>query len=405
MHILFLNLYYPPDAAPTGAYLRDVAAELVRRGCRVTVLASAARYRAAAAETAAEHDEGVSVLRGSWASHARTPLGLFARYGAWTVLRGLAVRPRPDLVVALTSPPFLGLAARLIAAGRRAGHAHWVMDLYPDVLAAHGSLSEHSPLYRLLSAAARRQYAGARAVVAPAEDIAARLERHVPAGRGPRSPRRLVVPLWTPRGLTPAPAEEIGALRALRGWAPGDLVCMYAGNLGRGHTLDPFLAAAQAMAGEPAVRWVFAGSGPRLVEVEAARRASPGARIEILAPVAAGQLAAHLGSADVHLVSLRDEWAGCIAPSKLQAAFAVGRPVIYAGPPGSSTARWVEESGGGWSIGAGQPAAMAGAVREAADAGTRRRRGALALAYARARFTPAATRDALCDSLLASCGT
>ena len=48
---------------------------------------------------------------------------------------------RPDLVLALTTPPFVGLLARWMAAARDCRHMHWVMDVYPDVLHAHGMVS------------------------------------------------------------------------------------------------------------------------------------------------------------------------------------------------------------------------------------------------------------------------
>jgi glycosyltransferase involved in cell wall biosynthesis len=52
---------------------------------------------------------------------------------------------------------------------------------------------------------------------------------------------------------------------------------------------------------------------------------------------------ARLAAADVHLISLRDEWAGLVVPSKFFASLAVGRPVLYAGPRDSEIARWIAE--------------------------------------------------------------
>ncbi len=48
--------------------------------------------------------------------------------------------------------------------------------------------------------------------------------------------------------------------------------------------------------------------------------------------------------ADVHLISLRDDWAGVVVPSKFFASLAVGRPVLYAGPSESEIAHWVAEN-------------------------------------------------------------
>ena len=44
MRFLLLNQFYPPDVAPTGRYLHNLARELVARGHGVDVLCSRARY-------------------------------------------------------------------------------------------------------------------------------------------------------------------------------------------------------------------------------------------------------------------------------------------------------------------------------------------------------------------------
>ena len=44
MHLVFLNQYYPPDAAPTGVMLKAVAERLVADGHGVTVLCAAGGY-------------------------------------------------------------------------------------------------------------------------------------------------------------------------------------------------------------------------------------------------------------------------------------------------------------------------------------------------------------------------
>ena len=55
------------------------------------------------------------------------------------------------------------------------------------------------------------------------------------------------------------------------------------------------------------------------------------------------ELEKRLNAADIHLLSLRPEWAGVVVPSKFFGSLAVGKPVIYAGPELSSIAGWVRE--------------------------------------------------------------
>ena len=64
---------------------------------------------------------------------------------------------RGGAVFTLTSPPYVGCWARWRARARRR-HVHWAMDLYPDVLDAHGM--RRGFLQRPLEALARWQMRG-----------------------------------------------------------------------------------------------------------------------------------------------------------------------------------------------------------------------------------------------------
>jgi len=299
--------------------------------------------------------------------------GLFLSALCAAALRG----PRPDLVLCLTTPPFLGLVGRAAANLRGAVHAHWVMDVYPDALAAQGWIGRGGIVFRTLRFLARLQLRGAAAVIALGEGQKARLEPYVEAPPA-------VVPLWS---AVPGPAadEDAARARAAQGWEAADTVFLYAGNMGRGHRLDDFLEAARRLgAGGP--RWAFTGGGARAEEVAACARREPQARVQLRPYVPRADLPALLAAGDVHLASVRDEWSGLIVPSKVQAAFAAGRPVLFVGRADGDPGAWVEESGGGWRIDAGDVDGLLRAVEAALDAAERARRGAAALAYAAAHF-------------------
>lgn len=94
------------------------------------------------------------------------------------------LRPRPDRVVALTTPPYLSVLTRLISKFQGADHAHWVMDLYPDVMVAHGMLSEGSWKHRLLAGIAGWGFGGKRCktVLTLGPDMAERVARVICSG-------------------------------------------------------------------------------------------------------------------------------------------------------------------------------------------------------------------------------
>jgi glycosyltransferase involved in cell wall biosynthesis len=297
--------------------------------------------------------------------------------------------PRPDLVLALTTPPFVGALAKVLARRRGAAHAHWVMDVYPDVLAAHGLLRRGSFAYRALGRLARWQLTGAAGVIALGPCMAGRLARY-------RDRPAEWVALWGEDAG--GDATEVEELRVARGWRPGETVLMYSGHMGLAHRLGEFLDAARRL-GASGPRWIFAGGGPRRLEVEAFAAAHPEARLELLPYVPRERLRASLASADVHLMSLASGWQGLVAPSKVQAAFGVGRPVIYVGPRDSEAARWLAESGGGWIVAEGDADGLLAAVGQACDARERGARAARAEAFARQHFDRARNGQRIAELL------
>lgn len=391
MHLVFLNQYFPPDDAPTGRVLAAVAEELRRNGHEVTVLCSAAGgYTGVPASGEClsghrlENESRVRVIRlGATAFGRGSFVGKLVDYLSFylgVVWRLATLRPGPDRVVALTTPPLLSLLARGGSKLRGGDHAHWVMDLYPDVMVAHGMLRAEGVAHRGLRALARWGLGGGRnaGVLVLGPDMAERTARLVEHGAVDW------VPLWATASETDEAALEVqgNRLRRERGW--DGLVMMYSGNMGLGHRFHEFLEAARlAEVGE---RWVFFGGGKRRGEVQAFSEAHPDARLELHDYVSHETLAAHLRSADVHLASLEPGWEGTMVPSKLQGIAAVGRPILFVGSDRSSIGRWIAEGGAGWVVPPEDSAAMRKAIREAADPGQRARRGEAAAALARKLF-------------------
>jgi glycosyltransferase involved in cell wall biosynthesis len=387
VRVALLNQFYPPGVAPTGQALQDLARALAARGHEVHVLCSRAAYGAgAAASTEAASAGGMAVHRVGAGGRARSSLaGKLADYASFAVGLTLASRrfPRPDVVVALTTPPYLGLLASLLPGWRGVARVEWVMDVYPDTIAADGIIGRGAALFRFLESRSRGQLRGAAAVIALGPFMARALAPRVP------DPRRLTwVPLWGEAASGPAPPEPVAEMRRARGWAEGETVLLYSGNMGRGHRLAEFMEAAGRLA-PSGPRWAFLGGGLRRAEVEAFARARPTARVQLLAYEPRERLRASLSAADVHLASLSTPWQGLIVPSKVQAAFAVARPVIFVGPRDSEGAAWTLASGGGWVVGEGDVTALLAAVERARDPHERWRRGQAGLAFARAHFDPA----------------
>jgi glycosyltransferase involved in cell wall biosynthesis len=297
------------------------------------------------------------------------------------------------MIVCMTTPPFLGLGPALVARLGLVAHIQWTMDVFPDALWADRTPHLVRFVRPVLEWAARRMLRTAALVITLGPSMQARIVRYL------GDPRRAVtVPLWS-APAPPVSLEGLRRVRAARSWRDSDVVLLYSGNMGRGHRFDDFLEAARRLGADGPI-WAFLGGGPRRHEIERYRADQPDARIEVLEYVAAEDLPASLASADVHLVSMRSGWSGIIMPSKLQAAFAIGRPVLFVGPREDDMAKWIADSGAGWAVAENDVDALLDVVTQACDPAERARRGRAAIAYAQANFEGGRNCERLADLLL-----
>jgi glycosyltransferase involved in cell wall biosynthesis len=394
MNILLLNQYYPPDLAPTGGYLHDLAKRLAARGHQVRVLASRTSYNGDHRYAGRETMDGVEIRRIGGLNVGRRRLLLKACDYAWFLLRLAArlrgLRPAPDFILCLTTPPFAGALVRAFRK-RGAAYGHWVMDIYPDVLFAHGMLDAGSWTARRLAGLARYTFGGGAFAIGLGPDMAERIAAYTPP-----SCRVEAIPLWPPASVE-AGAAAAQAARKTRGGADGETVFMYSGNMGLGPRFGEFLGAVEATATDTAIRWVFSGGGKRRAQIERFAASHPDARLELMPYVESERLAAHLLSADVQLMSLDRRWEGCMIPSKLQAICRLGRPILFVGGRDNSPARWIVEYEAGWVVAEDDTDGLRDAVQSARNPAERARRGAGAQRLAAALFDPVKNGERLCE--------
>lgn len=389
--------------------LRDVAEEMVTRGIRVTILCSRGGYsgKGGGNEAAASFDdasEQVCVVRVPTFRFGRqTVLGKLCDYASFYLFAcwcALTVKGRPTCYVAMTTPPYLGVLARLVSKFRRARHAHWVMDLYPDVMVAHGLLKKGSLKEKALRTLARWGFGGKRnqAVIALGPDMASMLEEGHGVGDS------VAIPLWSGVDRQNDALAAGQALRKERGWE-GKLVFLYSGNMGLGHRIDDFLALAKRNQDRPDLLFAFYGGGKRRKEVEDFREGNPGVALELGDYVPEELLTPHLLSADVHLASLKPEWDGCMVPSKVQGIFASGRPLLFVGSETCAIGQWIRQAEAGWVVAPGDLEALQGCLGETLNQDLRSSKGKRALAFGHQHFDRQRNRSAVADRLLAVQGT
>jgi glycosyltransferase involved in cell wall biosynthesis len=362
--VAVLYHYFYPDDVVSARHLTHFCLDLKERGWQVEALPCNRGCRdESITHPLQESWEGLTIQR-VWRPRFRQASTL-GRLGnaAWMVAAWctLAFRPKatvPDVIVIGTDPVFSVVAALVIRVVRpRIQLAHWAFDLHPECSIAEGKIAENSWLARIVRGVMRRAYHSCDLVA----DLGACMRRQLDH-YGHRSKKVTLVP-WA---LVEPDVIELPD-QAVRTELFGDatLGLLYSGNFGRAHSYAEIIELARRLRGA-GVAFCFGIRGNCADEVRTAVQPDDSnVRLAGFAPEE--HLSRRLAAADIHLVSLRPEWAGLVVPSKFFGALAAGRPILFAGPRDAGIAQWIEEHRVGWVLDQGSLDQVAAELRQLAS--------------------------------------
>ncbi|MEO1016523.1 MAG: glycosyltransferase family 4 protein [Pseudomonadota bacterium] len=260
----------------------------------------------------------------------------------WTTLAFRSKGNRPDVIIVGTDPVFGALVAiplRLFAPNTKL--VHWCFDMHPEAAVVSGAISNRSPLLIVAKAAMKLAYRRYDVIVDIGSCMRERLRAYGHhAAEHELTPWAIVEPDSYSRRSGATRNELFGDAR---------LGVLYSGNFGEAHDFDEFLQLARRLRCRSDIRFCFAVRGNRADALrKAVTKEDKNVFFASFAPVE--QLETRLGSADIHLASLRHNWAGVAVPSKFFGSLASGRPILYAGPTQSAIANWIERFDIGWHL-------------------------------------------------------
>jgi colanic acid biosynthesis glycosyl transferase WcaI len=362
MRILAVNQFYAPDHSATAQILSDLCEDLVGLGEQVSVVASRGTYLGGDRLPARETIRGVEVVR-PWATslgkaNIARRLTDYATFFT-TAIAAIAMERRPDVILALTTPPMIAAAAAAVARARGIPLVTWVQDIYPEIAIEFGVLGRNSLATRGFRELVRITHGMSTRIVALSDGMVDRLR-----AQGAPLDRIRVVHNWADGlGVVGNVPDRSSAFRREHGLT-GKFVVMYSGNLGIPHEVATVVDAARKLARtEPDVVFLFVGGGARRQEAE---KLSAGlTNVKFLGYQPRERLTESLGSADVHLVTLRDGLAGLLVPSKMYGVMACARPLFYVGPLECEVARAVRAYDLGRAVAPGDVSGLASAIARA----------------------------------------
>lgn len=359
MHILYLHQHFSTPYGSTATRSFAFARALAARGHRVTL--ATGRYQGAETGLSGPFRKGRREGRVAafqvveWDIPYANAMGIaarsiaFLRYAA--AATRLALREKPDLVIASSTPLTVALPALCAKALRGIPFIFEIRDPWPELLRAMGVLpAPIAPLMEVLANLACRR---AAAVVALSEGMA-----ETARARGADPARVQVIgngcdlDLFGPHIAPWRPAEA----------APWEVLALYAGAHGRANGLGVVVEAARLLAaqGETRLRILLVGEG---AEKTALMRAAAGLpNITFLPPMPKRDVAGLFAGSQIALHILADcpAFAAWTAPNKLMDGLAAGRPVISTAP--GDAARLLTEGSAGIAVAPHDAAGLAAAL-------------------------------------------
>ena len=333
MHIAFFNRSYYPDNAATGQLLTELAEDLVRtHGCRVTVVAGIPLDKARGGDVegwglfSRERHNGVEILRARgtrfdkrrFAGRAANYMTYFAS-ACWAGWRA----GKPDVVVALTDPPIIGLAAWLAAKRSGAPLVMSYRDLFPEVTVLLEDF--HSDAIDGALQRVNRFLCRTSAAVVALGDM---MKRRLIENKGADPARTIIIPDWADTSAI-VPGEKRNAFAQTHGLSD-KFVVMHSGNLGLSQSLETIVDAAALLRDVPDVQVVFQGEGVKKADLQRRVGELGLTNVSFLPYAPKERLGESFAAADVFVVSLQRGLAGYIVPSKLYGILAAGRPYVAA---------------------------------------------------------------------------
>ena len=359
MRVALINQFYPPDVSPTAHLCASLAEHRAMKGDRVTVVTSWSAYLAPLTREAASGD--VKVKRAwstRWGSRSR-----LRRFFDWATFYFSAVvatarLARQDVIISLTTPPYIALAAILHKLLHpRTRIILWNMDCYPEAIERTGMVKTGGLVSRIMRAMNRLIFRRIDDLICLDGAMESLLAQYKPRNHELAT---TIIPNWERAtqfsGEQPPPMQWDAATAA----ALGDrFIVLYLGNAGYGHEFATMIEAAQMLKDEPVV-FLFVGGGAVVKWIDQQRRARGLSNLLLHDYVAKNQTPSVMRDAGCALITLEEQVAGVMSPSKLHANLAMGLPILYVGPRDSNVDEAIRRFECGISLRPGQS-------RDAAD--------------------------------------
>lgn len=388
LKLLIITQFYPPDYAATGQLIEELALQLAQLGIVVQIFTGQPGYAFQKdSAPAIEQFQGVAIRRSRatriWSKRIRGKALNGLLFCLRSGLHLLQSSSRGDVLLLTTAPPFLPILGYIANKIFGLPYVCLLYDLYPDVAVTLNVVPRHHWSVRLWDALNCCAWKHAQQIIVLSPSMKDRVVAKCPDIADKIS----VIHNWAdPNRILPIAKHQNWFAKAYN--LVNTFTVLYSGNMGWCHDMETILEAAKLLQQE-AIQFVFIGNGAKR-QVFRTQALQLGLNNCQFLPYQDKQnLPYSLTACDLSLVSVSPSMEGLVAPSKLYAALAVGRPLAVICEPHSYLRTIVTEAGCGEAFNNGDAAGLATFIRRlAADSQLSKQMGQAGRRYLKSNFTP-----------------
>lgn len=365
LNVLIICYVFPPEGAPAGVMVSELAEDLAGRGHKVTVLTGWPNHPTGrlfpgyrATWRAMQPYGPYRVMRTAHSLYAKTSalgrLWMYLTFAVSSFVNGMTLG-KQDVVVCLSTPLFGVWTAWLLARLWRGRFVNVIFDLWPEAIKNAGLVGENA-MYRLIRRIDTWNCRLSDQITTLGEGMKTLICQRV------IDPEKVkVLPFWmdTDR-IRPLPKDN--PWRQRQGIATDRFVALFAGTIGYASGAEILADVAGRLAAYPRILLLVVGEGvvKENLQTLAVQRKVDNMRFMPFQPEQ--DLAQMQSTADVGLVTLRPASGVSSVPSKVLGYMSAGRAVIAAAAADTDTAALITEAQCGIVTPAGDAAGMADAI-------------------------------------------
>lgn len=332
MNILYLTQYFPPEIGAGENRAFEMVKNLKSLGHKITVITEFPNYPSGIIPKKynfklfeKRRAKGIEVIRcyvkASPHRSFKNRILFYLTFMLNSILAGVKLRIKFDLVYATSPPLFVGLAGYLLSRIRNLKFVFEVRDIWPDSAVALGELKNKITI-KLSRRIEELCYNKAQKIITVTQGIAELIQK-----KGINSKK--IKTVYNAVNLDLFEYQEDRTIFKKDLGIDEKFLVLYAGNMGLAQGMEELIEAVALMKGEENIKFIFIGNGPRKNSCKNLCKKYHLNNLHFLNEKPRTEIIKYIYAADVCLVPLRKKEIFKFAlPSKMFEAWACGRPIV-----------------------------------------------------------------------------